>query len=237
MRVFVSYRRGDAGGYAGRLADALGQRLGARSVFQDVTAIGPGRDFTQAIDGALDDCDAVLVVIGPGWLTASTAEGRRRLEEPGDYVRLEVARALARDHTVVPVLVGGGGLPALADLPPDLQELSRRQAVTLHDETWHEDVEGLVRSLRGESTTPSGPRRPLVLAAAVVAVLALVGGLWWWRSGSSGDEEAAEAAEGEAQAVELPPASRRPARAGPRSPWVRRRGPSWGSRTSWGTSP
>jgi hypothetical protein len=72
MRVFLSYRRGDAGGYAGRLTDALFQRLGPKSVFQDVTAISPGQDYTVAIDRALDDSDAALVVIGPGWLTAVT---------------------------------------------------------------------------------------------------------------------------------------------------------------------
>ena len=72
MQVFLSYRRGDVPGHAGRLADALRQRLGNDSVFQDVVAIAPGQDFTTAIDHALDDCDAVLAVIGPGWLTAAT---------------------------------------------------------------------------------------------------------------------------------------------------------------------
>ena len=94
VRVFLSYRRGDVGGYAGRLTDALFQRLGPRSVFQDVTAISPGQDYTVAIDRALDDSDAALVVIGPGWLTASAPHGSRRLLEADDYVRLELARAL-----------------------------------------------------------------------------------------------------------------------------------------------
>jgi hypothetical protein len=67
VRIFLSYRRGDAGGYAGRLTDALQQRLGPRSVFQDVTAIGPGQDYTAAIDHALRDSDVVLAVIGGGW--------------------------------------------------------------------------------------------------------------------------------------------------------------------------
>lgn len=105
MRVFLSYRRGDAGGYAGRLTDTLIQRLGARSVFHDVTAISPGEDYTVAIDRALADCDAALVVIGPGWLTAESPQGARRLFEPGDYVRLELATMLRRGVRAVPVLV------------------------------------------------------------------------------------------------------------------------------------
>jgi TIR domain len=72
VKVFLSYRRSDVGGYAGRLGDAVVRHFGAKSVFQDVTAISPGQDFVQAIDRALDKCDAMLAVIGPGWLTAST---------------------------------------------------------------------------------------------------------------------------------------------------------------------
>jgi hypothetical protein len=86
-----------------------------------VTAIAPGQDFTAAIDRALDDSDAVLAVIGPGWLTAATPQGAPRLFEAGDYVRLELARALNRNLRVVPVLVGGASLPAVADLPDELQ--------------------------------------------------------------------------------------------------------------------
>jgi TIR domain len=83
VQVFLSYRRGDVGGYAGRLADALLQRLGPNSVFQDVVAIAPGQDFTVAIDRALDDCDAVLAVIGPGWLTAATPRVLPACSKPG----------------------------------------------------------------------------------------------------------------------------------------------------------
>jgi hypothetical protein len=90
VQVFLSYRRSDVGGYAGRLADALLQRLGAKSVFQDVMAIAPGQDFTAELDRALDESDAVLAVIGPGWLTAVTPQGAPRLFEADDYVRLEL---------------------------------------------------------------------------------------------------------------------------------------------------
>jgi len=184
VRIFLSYRRGDAGGYAGRLSDALRQRLGPRSVFQDVTAIGPGQDFAAAIDDALRGCDAVLAVIGPGWLGASTPQGARRLLETGDYVRLELSRALQSSARVVPVLVGGAALPDAADLPAELQALAQRQAVVLHDETWHQDVDGLVRSLRGEPAVPGRRRRGPVIAAVAVALAGGAAAAWWlWGPG------------------------------------------------------
>jgi hypothetical protein len=197
VQVFLSYRRGDVGGHAGRLTDALRQRLGADSVFQDVVAIAPGQDFTVAIDRALDDCDAVLAVIGPGWLTAATPQGAPRLFDADDYVRLELARALDRNVRVVPVLVGGAALPAASELPDDLKGLVRRQAVVLHDETWHQDVNGLVGSLRGEPAVPT-TRRPrwLVPGAAVAAVLVVLGAAaWWWGAGSGGGSGGGQQAE------------------------------------------
>lgn len=195
MQIFLSYRRGDVGGHAGRLSDALVQRLGARNVFQDVTAITPGQDFETAIDRALDDCDAFLAVIGPGWLTASTPDGAPRLFEADDYVRLELARALERDIPVVPVLVGGSSLPVVARLPDDLRPLVLRQSVTLRDESWHQDVEGLMRSLRGESAAPTRRKRAWRVAAAATIALAAAGGVAWWvgpgAGGGDGEELAA----------------------------------------------
>lgn len=188
MRVFLSYRRDDAGGYAGRLTDALLQRLGPRSVFQDVTAISPGQDYTVAIDRALADSDAVLAVIGPGWLRAATQRGTPRLLEAGDYVHLELARALARDIRVIPVLVGGARLPEAAELPDDLQELAQRQALELRNETWHRDVDGLVQSLRGPPAEPARRRRRwLACGTALIALAALGAGAWWlWGPGPGG---------------------------------------------------
>jgi len=179
VQIFLSYRRTDVGGHAGRLTDALTRRLGAKSVFQDVTAIAPGQEFTVAIDRALDACDAVLAVIGPGWLTASTPQGNRRLTEPRDYVRTELARALERKVRVVPVLVGGSSLPAATDLPDDLQGLVRRQGVVLHDETWHRDVDGLVRLLRGEPAVPDRRGRRRLVGGVAVVVLAAAGAAAW----------------------------------------------------------
>jgi len=188
VRVFLSYRRSDVGGYAGRLHDDLVPYLGSKNVFQDVAAIAAGQDFTQIIDRQLDDTDAMLAVLGPGWLAASTDAGTPRLEDADDYVRLELGSALLRGIPVVPVLVGGARLPAADELPPDLAELSRRQSVTLRDETWHADVHGLVQSLRGEPVVPTRHRRRLVAGVAALAVAALAGGGWWW-STTSGEND------------------------------------------------
>ena len=135
--------------------------------------IAPGQQFVDVIDRALDDCDAVLAVIGPGWPSATTKEGVPRLSEPDDFVRQELARALQRNASVVPVLVGGARLPAVEDLPSDLHDLVQRQAVVLHDESWHEDVDGLVRSLRGEPPIPTR-RTHKWLVGGAVAVTALL---------------------------------------------------------------
>jgi hypothetical protein len=189
VRVFLSYRRTDVGGYAGRLHDDLVSQLGPKNVFQDVAAIPVGQDFTQVIDRQLDDCEAVLAVIGPGWLTASTGAGTPRLQGSDDYVRLELDRALRRGIPVVPVLVGGAHLPAADELPPELTELVRRQSVTLRDETWRADVRGLVQSLRGEPAVPSRHRGRLVAPIAVLAVAASAGVGWWWSTGGGDDDD------------------------------------------------
>jgi hypothetical protein len=190
VRVFLSYRRGDVGGHAGRLHDALVRHLGSKNVFQDVDSIPLGQDFTQVINRQLDDCDAVLAVIGPGWLTASTDAGTRRLQQPDDYVRLELASALRRGIPVVPVLVGGAGLPPSDELPPELSELARRQSVTLRDESWHAEVNDLARSLRGEPAVPTRHRRRLIAGVAALAIAAAAGAGWWWTTGDGGGENA-----------------------------------------------
>ena len=167
MKIFISYRRDDTAGRAGRLFDLLATRFGARNVFQDVTAIEPGTDFTQRVDEAIAQCDATLVVIGSDWLSMSGPDGTRRLDEPDDYVRREVGAALAAGVRVVPVLVDHAELPTPEDLPEALRPLAQRQAVTLRDATWHQDVDALVRRLEGEELIDTPRRRwPLVAGAA-----------------------------------------------------------------------
>jgi hypothetical protein len=182
VKIFISYRRDDTAGRAGRLFDLLATRFGARNVFQDVTAIEPGTDFTQRVDEAIAQCDATLVVIGSDWLSMSGPDGTRRLDEPDDYVRREVGAALAAGVRVVPVLVDRAELPTPEDLPDALRPLAQRQAVALRDATWHQDVDALVRRLEGEELIDTPRRRglwrrwPLVAGAAgVLAVAVLVG--------------------------------------------------------------
>ena len=146
MKVFLSYRRDDSAAYAGRLRDTIAAHLGAGNTFLDVSTIRVGEDFEVATGRALDAADVELVVIGPDWLRVGP-DGTSRLSDPGDYVRLEVLRALQRDMPVVPVLVGGAELPEPAAVPEELRPLLLRQAVRLRDESWHEDVSALLDAL------------------------------------------------------------------------------------------
>jgi hypothetical protein len=148
LRVFVSYRREDTAGYAGRLYDSLASRLGDADVFMDVSDIEPGVDFTVAIAEAVGSCDVMLALIGPRWLAATNAEGGRRLDNPNDYVVIETAAALERDVRVIPVLIDGARMPLAHELPDRLRGLTRRNAVELSTVSWHNDVEALLVSLR-----------------------------------------------------------------------------------------
>lgn len=155
--VFISYRRDDSAGFAGRLADALEAALGAGSVFRDVDDIAPGEDFVAAIERALTRSAALLVVIGRHWLDAADAAGRRRLEQPQDFVRLEIELALRRGMRIIPVLVDRAAMPGEDQLPERIALLARRQAVELDDGRWNADVERIVRGLGAASAR----RKPL----------------------------------------------------------------------------
>lgn len=129
-RIFISYRRTDTGWPARWLADRLAGQFGAGVVFQDVDSIQPGDDFAAAIEAGVGACAVLLAVIGPQWLAAEGDAGRR-LDDPQDWVRLEIEAALRRGVRVIPVLVDGARMPTAAELPPSLRDLVRRQAVAL----------------------------------------------------------------------------------------------------------
>ena len=142
--IFLSYRRSDTGGEAGRLADSFQQRLGGALVFRDVADIPLGAEFDAELDKELAAAKIVLVLIGPAWLT----ELQQRQKEAGiDYVRVEVAAALARKKRVIPVLLKGAALPSARDLPEDLGSLAKHQAMTLRDECWYQDVDRLIGAI------------------------------------------------------------------------------------------
>ena len=146
--IFISYRRDDSEGEAGRLYDDLIRIFGFESVFMDVSDIHPGKDFRQAIDENVARCAVLLAMIGPGWATIQDASGTRRLDQPNDFVRLEIASALTRGIDVIPILVHGARMPSSADLPENLQSLAFRNCVELTHTRWNSDVEVLSRTLR-----------------------------------------------------------------------------------------
>ena len=155
--IFISYRRDDSPGHAGRIFDRLRSRFGSDVVFMDVTAIEVGVDFVDVLHKAVGSCDALLAIIGPQWLSA-THDGKRRLDDPRDFVRLEIAGALERKVRVLPVLVEGASVPSTEDLPADLQALTRRQAIELRDARWDDDIDRLVEGLEKfvKAASPSG---------------------------------------------------------------------------------
>ncbi len=146
--IFLSYRRDDAEGEAGRLFDDLIHEFGADKVFIDVTGIEPGRDFRKVIDQNVSTCGVLLAMMGKGWIDAKDDTGRPRLDDPLDFVRLETASALKRDIPVIPVLVHGGRMPRPEQLPEDLRELAYRNAVELTHARWDSDVQLLIKALR-----------------------------------------------------------------------------------------
>jgi uncharacterized membrane protein YhaH (DUF805 family) len=159
-RIFISYRRGDDQAAAGRLYDRLLQHFGRERLFMDVDAIEPGVDFLKSLDEQIAACIAFIAVIGPRWLNARNNDGNPKLENPTDYVRMEIESALKRDIRVIPVLVDGASMPRPSDLPLSLQALARRNAMEIAHHRFAADCDDLARHIKralGVATTPSGP--------------------------------------------------------------------------------
>ena len=163
--IFISYRRDDSEGQAGRLFDDLSAQFGRDAVFMDVAGIKKGMDFRRIIDEHVASCGVLLVIIGKRWLNATDSKGRRRLDEPNDFVRLETAAALSRDIPVVPVLVQDAEMPKGQDLPDALKELAFRNGTELTHARWDSDVKLLIDDLKPYlekptkgAITPSPPR-------------------------------------------------------------------------------
>ena len=159
VKVFISYRRAGTSGHTGRLFDALARRYGKDNVFMDVAAVELGRSFADEIGTFIDQCQVAVVLIGPGWLNAVDAKGRRRLDNPEDWVRVEIETAMAKGRLVIPVLVDGATFPPAADLPGDLAGLVFHQALTLADSAWDDGVRRLVDAIDAAfpATAPEPP--------------------------------------------------------------------------------
>jgi hypothetical protein len=148
-KIFISYRRSDAEAYAGRIYDRLEGELGRDRLFMDVDSISLGVDFTEALRGEVAKCDALLAIIGEHWLDADDGKGGRRLDDPNDFVRIEIAAALKRSIPVIPVLVGNSRLPNIADLPSDLAQLCHRNGLHVHHASFGRDISKLINELKG----------------------------------------------------------------------------------------
>src|SRR5262245_12828748 len=147
-RIFVSYRRRDSAGHAGRLYDRLAAEFGEAEVFRDVDKELLGRRFDELVASELAGCDAFVAVIGPQWVSIEDADGRRRLDDPDDLVRREIAGALERRVPVFPVLVDRAEMPDDDELPGALADLSRHQALELSESRWAYDVGRLIEAIR-----------------------------------------------------------------------------------------
>lgn len=167
--IFISYRRADSGGYAKAIFDRLRREFGDDAVFRDVDDIDGGTRFPDSIQKQLEGCKVFVLVIGPGWTNVRDESGKRRLDDPNDWVRIELATALKRNLCVIPVTVGGAILPAAADLPEDLKPLVDWQRRDLRDgDTWEGDLGLLVRRIAKAIGGRSVFRRRAMIASAVV---------------------------------------------------------------------
>lgn len=215
--IFISYRRDDSEGQAGRLYDDLSRHFGDDAVFMDVAAIEPGRDFRRVIDDHVASCGVLLAIIGKSWLSGKNEAGARRLDDPLDFVRLETASALKRDIAVVPVLVHGAKMPRAEDLPEDLQALAYRNGVELTHARWDSDVQVLVKALQAYVRPQERPAVPPVppesppgsgrgkmagtIGAIALAGVVLAGGYLWHQQFAEADAARA-AAEAQSQQEE-----------------------------------
>jgi hypothetical protein len=154
FRIFLSYRRDDSSGYAGRLYDGLtsgpaGDGVFAeRQIFMDIDTIEPGVDFRRVLIEALSSCSVVLALVGKHWVNAVDEHGHRRLDKPNDFVRLELEQALERSIPIVPLLVQNARMPSESELPQSLEDFASRNAFELSDTRWRYDLEKLLTWLK-----------------------------------------------------------------------------------------
>lgn len=162
-RIFISYRRQDCQAQANGLSDGLRSRLPKAHIFMDIDSIPFGTDFARTIETEIQQCTIVLVLIGNNWMGTSSADGTRRIDDPDDYVRLEVRSAvLSPNVRVLPVLVDEAGMPHAGSLPPDLLPLSRLNAIELSDKRWTGDLTRLTNVIRETSLPPRATPRSRV---------------------------------------------------------------------------
>jgi hypothetical protein len=182
--VFISYRRDDTSGYAGRLYDQISAALGTEHVFMDVATIEPGSDFVEVIEQRVGACDALIALIGKNWLASKDEQNRLRLGSSNDFVSVEITAALKRNVEVIPLLVNGAKMPSQQQLPESLQLLARHQAVEVSDAHFTRDVADVIQSLERRDKKPAIDVRKQIKPGAAALVLLLLmaagAGLWIW---------------------------------------------------------
>ena len=168
--VFLSYRRNDSGGWAGRLRDHLALRYGQDRVWQDVDDLTVGSDYLPQILKNIAAADAVLIVIGPHWLEERRG-GTTRLDDPKDVLRTEIVHALKRKSGVIPTLVGGASMPDAKNLPRPVAPLVKRNGITIVDSDWARSMQLLFEQLRDLSRTNAATKRRLATLDETLAKL------------------------------------------------------------------
>ena len=158
-KVFISYRREDSAGHAGRVQGSAGARLGPNLLFMDVDAIPLGTNFSKVLHEEVAKCGVLLAVIGPNWSDARDEHGNRRLDDPNDFVRVEIAAALQRNIPVIPILIDGARIPKANQLPDDLKELASRNGMEIRHASFQDDMDRLIRGLKGQVGQASGVKR------------------------------------------------------------------------------
>lgn len=175
--IFISYRREDAAAHAGRLCDYLNRLIGAERVFMDIEDIAPGQRFVKTIDDTIARCEIALIIIGPKWADILR---QRALQAQKDFVWHEIESVLARQMTIVPVLVGGASIEQLTGLPEKLAVISQYEVAELRDKTFNDDCRRLTDSLGLRPTAPEPPAKTnkAWLWAAVLVGILLAAGAW-----------------------------------------------------------
>ncbi len=176
-KIFINYRRDDSAANAGRLYDRLASHFDPDHLFMDIDQIAPGDDFTEVIQEKLGSVQIAVVLIGKHWLDMTDSSGRRRLDNPDDFVRLEIVTLLERKIRIIPVLVGGADMPESSQLPECLMPLTRRHAYEISNNRFHTDVDKLIQVLekamgvQTPSPPPVRPDSPKIPFAAILGVL------------------------------------------------------------------
>jgi formylglycine-generating enzyme required for sulfatase activity len=200
-RIFISYRREDSAGYAGRIFDRLKAHFPDAQIFMDVDTISPGDDFIVSIEKAVSSCDVFIALIGKQWVSIQDRQGNRRLDNPNDFVRIELTTALKRNIRVIPVLLHDTPMPRAEELPEDLAKLTRRNALEISHESFNDGINRLIAAVELGSqaadqpkpaleapASSTSPKTPLYVAGGI-GLVAIIGLILWAVIGGLGAGE------------------------------------------------